>query len=144
MWSRSRGRLNWPSYGCSDSTFLTSLLHPWDLPDMTTAPAPYAFRPGADSPYRKLPVVGPLLDDLLAWLRSRGYSELSIRNHVIRTARLCRWLQRRIGRAFSDLSQSDLRAASDYFRGRRGEVAGVIPVLRRFLAERRRLPPEPA
>ena len=110
---------------------------------MATAPAPCAFRPGADSPYRKLPVIGALLDDWLAWLRSRGYSELSIRNHVIRTARLCRWLQRRIGRAFSDLSQSDLRAASDHFRGRRGEVGGTAHVLGRFLAERQRLRPEP-
>lgn len=111
---------------------------------MATAPAPFAFRPGADSLYRKLPVVGPLLDDWLAWLRSQGYSELSIRNHVIRTARLCRWLQRRIGRAFSDLGQSDLRAASDHFRGRRGEVAGAAHVLGRFLAECQRLRPEPA
>jgi Phage integrase, N-terminal SAM-like domain len=111
---------------------------------MATVPAPYEFRPGVDSPYRRLPVVGPLLDDWLVWLRSRGYSELSIRNHVIRTARLCRWLQRRIGRAFSALSQSDLRAASDHFRGRRGEVAGVAHVLGRLLAERQRLRPEPA
>jgi integrase/recombinase XerD len=111
---------------------------------MATAPAPYAFRPGADSPYRRLPVVGPLLDDWLAWLRSRGYSELSIRNHVVRAARLCRWLQRRIGRAFRDLGPSDLRAASNHFRGRRGEVAGVAHVLGRFLAERQRLRPEPA
>src|SRR5262249_47339695 len=111
---------------------------------MATAPVPSAFRPGADSPYRKLPVVGPLLDDWLTWLRSRGYSELSIRNHVIRTARLCRWLQRRIGRAFSDLAPSDLRAASDHFRRRRIEVAGVARLLERFLAERQRLRQEPA
>jgi integrase/recombinase XerD len=111
---------------------------------MAAAPAPYAFQPGADSPYRRLPVVGPLLDDWLAWLRSRGYSELSTRNHVVRTARLCRWLQRRSGRAFSDLGPSDLRAAYDHFRGRRIEVAGAAHVLGRFLAERQRLRPEPA
>jgi integrase len=69
---------------------------------------------------------------------------LSIRNHVIRTARLCRWLQRRSGRAFSDLGQSDLRAASDHFRSRRVEVAGTAHVLGRFLAERQRLRQEPA
>src|SRR6516164_6016746 len=102
---------------------------------MATALAPYAFRPGADSPYRRLPVVGPLLDDWLAWLRSRGYSEFSIRNHVVRAARLCRWLQRRSGRRFSDLGPSGLRAASDHFRGRRIEVAGTAQVLGRFLAE---------
>src|SRR5262245_8148031 len=102
---------------------------------MATTPTPFAFRPGADSPYRRLPVVGPLLDDWLAWSRSQGYSELSIRNLVVRTAQLCRWRQRRIDHAFSDLGQCDLRVASDHFRGRRGEVAGAAHVRARFLAE---------
>ena len=111
---------------------------------MATVPAPYTFRPGTKSPYRSLPVVGPLLDDWLGWLRSRGYSELSIRNLVVRTAHLCRWLQRRIGHAFSELGQRDLRVASDHFRGQQSEVTGAAHVLGRFLAERKRLRPEPA
>jgi len=108
---------------------------------MATGLIPYAFRPGTDSTYRRLPVVGPLLDDWLAWLRSRGYSELSIRNLVVRAARLCRWLQRH-GRVISILGRSDLRAADDHFHGRQIEVAGVAHVLGRFLAERHLLRPE--
>jgi integrase/recombinase XerD len=104
----------------------------------------YELRPGTNSRYRRLPVVGPLLDDWLAWLRLRGYSESSIRNRVIRIARLCRWLQGRCGRAFGDLSQSDLRAAYNHFRHRHIEVAGVARILDRFLAERQRLCLEPA
>ncbi len=115
-------------------------------PDISNVPyAPLQCRRSrADSPYRTLPVVGPLLDDWLAWLHSRGCSKSSIRNHVIRAARLCRWLQRRCGRAFGDLGQSDLRAAHQHFRRRRIEVAGVARLLARFLAERQRLRPEPA
>jgi integrase/recombinase XerD len=109
---------------------------------MATDPTPDAFRPGADSPYRRLRVVGPLLDDWLAWLRSRGYRESSIRNLVVRAAHVCRWLQRRRGRVLRILGQSDLRAAADHFRGRQIEVAGAAHVLGRFLAERHLLRPE--
>ena len=103
---------------------------------MATDLTPYAFRPGTASTYRRLPVVGPLLDDWLTWLRSRGYSELSIRNLVVRAARLCRWLRRRRGREIRLFGRSELRAADDYFRRRQIEVAGVARVLTRFLAER--------
>jgi integrase/recombinase XerD len=94
--------------------------------------------------YRTLPVVGPLLDDWMDWLRSRGYSEFSIRNHVVRVARLCRWLQQRRGHGFSRIGQRDLRAAYEHFRTRWIAVAGVARILGRFLAERQRLRLEPA
>lgn len=109
---------------------------------MATDRPPFEFRPGTDSIYRRLPVVGPLLDDWLAWLRSQGYSELSIRNLAVRAARLCRWLRRRRGRTISILGWCDLHAADDYFRARHIEVAGVARVLGRFLAERHLLRPE--
>jgi len=112
---------------------------------MSTGPPLYQVRLGSSSRYRRLPVVGPLLDDWVVWLRCRSYSESSIRNHVVRAARLCRWLQRRSGRALDDLGQSDLRAAYDHFRRRRRvEVAGVARILERFLSERQRLRPAPA
>lgn len=106
---------------------------------MATNTLRYEVRPGAGSPYRKLPVVGPILNDLLAWLRCRGYSESTIRNHLVRAARLCRWLQRRCGPSLKGLSQSDLRAAYDHFRKRWIEVASAARVLGRFLTEQQLL-----
>jgi integrase/recombinase XerD len=111
---------------------------------MSTDRIPYEFRPLADSTYRKLPIIGPLLDDWLVWFRSRGYSEFSIRNHVIRSARLCRWLQRRRGPGLSGLSQSDLCAAYDHFHDRWIAVSCTARVLALFLSEQQRLCPEPA
>jgi len=102
---------------------------------MMTNPGRREFRPAARSRYRKLPLIGPVLDSLLDWLRRRGYSEFTIRNHLVRIARLCRWLQRRHGRALSGLSRTDLRAAYQHFRKQRIEVACVSRVLGLFLAE---------
>jgi integrase/recombinase XerD len=111
---------------------------------MATDSALYQFRLGINSRYRKLPVIGPLLDDWLAWLRSAGYKESTIRNNLGRAACVCRWLQQRCGRSFDEFAPSDLRAAYDHFRHRRIEVASIARVLQRFLAERQRLRPEPA
>src|SRR5262245_23424556 len=106
---------------------------------MATKTPPNAVRPGAGSRYRDLPVVGPILDDLLAWLRRRGYRESTIRNHLVRVARLCRWLQRRCGPALNGLSHSDLRAAYDHFHDRWIAVACAARVLGLFLTERQLL-----
>jgi site-specific recombinase XerD len=113
---------------------------------MATKMLPFAVRLGASSRYRKLPIIGPILNDLLAWLRHRGYSESTIRNHLVRTARLCRWLQRRRGPALSGLSQSDLRAAYDHFHDRWIHVACAAGVLSLFLTEQQlmRVDPERA
>jgi integrase/recombinase XerD len=111
---------------------------------MATNSALYQVRLGTNSRYRKLPVIGPLVDDWLVWLRSCGYKESTIRNNLSRAACVCRWLQRRCGRAFSELGPSDLRAAYDHFHSKRIEVASIARVLQRFLAERQRLRPEPA
>ena len=92
---------------------------------MNTNTITYHVRLGAGSRYRHLPVIGSILDDLLAWLRRRGYSESSIRNLLVRAGRLCRWLQQRRGPALACLSQSDLRAAYDHFRDQRIEVASA-------------------
>jgi integrase/recombinase XerD len=106
---------------------------------MSINPRPFAVRPKAGSRYRKLPVVGPILDNLLVWLRRRGYCEWTIRNILARTARICRWLQRRCGQELSSLSQSDLTAASAHFGKQRIEVAGTCRLLSIFLGEQQLL-----
>lgn len=106
---------------------------------MATSVLPHEVRPGAGSRYRNLPVVGPVLNELLAWLRRHGYCESTIRNHVVRIARLCRWLQRRCGPSLRGLSQSDLRAAYEHFRKRWIAVACAARVLGRFLTEQQLL-----
>jgi site-specific recombinase XerD len=110
---------------------------------MTTRTLVCPIRPKAGSRYRTLPVLGPLLDDWLTWLRGRRYSEFAIRNLTVRAARVCRWLQARRGQALSGLAPSDIRAAYDHFHARRIEVAGTARVLGRFLDERHRLAAEP-
>ena len=110
---------------------------------MTIKPLLRKVQPRSTSRYHKLPVIGPNLNSLLAWLRGRGYSESTIRNHLVRFARLCRWLQRRCGRALSGLSQGDLRTAYRHFQKKhRIEVACVSRVLGLFLAEQHLLLPE--
>jgi len=111
---------------------------------MATNPMPHALRLRAGSRYRQLPVLGPILDHWMAWLRQQSYSESSIRNLLIRAARLCRWLQRRRGPALRGLGPSDFRAAYEHFRNRRIEVAGASRVLARFLGERQLLRAERA
>lgn len=93
-------------------------------------------RPGPRSRYRKLPFIGPVLDDLLAWLRRRGYSEWTICNYLKSTRTLFRWLRKRQSRRLSD---SDLRAAYDHFHNRCENVAAAARMLGRFLAEHRLL-----
>lgn len=109
---------------------------------MTTGASVRPIRPKAGSRYRALPVLGPLLDDWLTWLRDRRYSEFAIRNLTVRAARVCRWLQARRGPVLSGLASSDLQAAYDHFRARHIEVAGTARVLGRFLGERHRLAAE--
>jgi hypothetical protein len=83
--------------------------------------------------------IGPVLDDLLAWLRRRSYRESTIRKFVVRAGRLCRCLQQGCGPALDKLCQSDVRSAYNYFREQQIEVACVSRVLGLFLAERQLL-----
>jgi integrase len=83
------------------------------------------------------------LDNWLAWLRHRGYSESTIHYLLIRAARVCRWLQLRRGPALRGLRPSDLRAAYEHFRGPRIEVAVASRVLADFLGEQQLLRAEP-
>ncbi|MBM4090021.1 MAG: hypothetical protein FJ276_11475, partial [Planctomycetes bacterium] len=106
---------------------------------MNTPALSQEFRPGPRSRYRKLPVIGPVLDDVLAWFRRQGYAESTIHKNVSAASLLIRWLQRRRGRNLKRLSQRDLRAAYDYFHDRHAAVAGASRVLGRFLAEHRLL-----
>lgn len=116
---------------------------------MTTKLLPPEVRPCAGSRYRRLPVLGPILDNWLAWLRQQSYRELTIRNLLVRAARICRWLQQRRGPALRGLGPSDFRAAYEHFRDRWIEVAAASRVLGRFLGEQQLLraervtPPSP-
>ena len=110
---------------------------------MTISPLPHEIWPGAELLYRALPVIGPILNDWLAWLRGRGYSESTIRNYLVRAARICRWLQLRCGSTLSGLSQNDFRAVYDHFRDQHIEVASASRVLGLFLDQRQLLRREP-
>lgn len=93
--------------------------------------------PGPRSRYRKLPIIEPILDSLLAWLRRLGYAEWTIRNYLKSTGHLCQWLQKRRIRVLKDLSQCDLRAAYKHFRKRRADIAASSRAFGRFLVEHR-------
>lgn len=104
---------------------------------MKTKSFPNEVRPGPNSRYRKLPLLGPNLDGLLGWLRQQGYAEPTILNCLKASGPLCRWLQTRRGRNLSGLSQRDLCAAYDHFQIERAAVAAAARLLGRFLAENR-------
>ena len=104
---------------------------------MKTPPQSLEVWPGPRSRYRKLPVIGPILDDVLAWFRSLGYAEATICNHVKAVPPLIRWLQRRRGRELRGITQRDLNAAYDYFHDRQAAVASAARSFGRFLAEHR-------
>jgi len=96
--------------------------------------------PGPQSWYRKLPVFGPVVDEVLTWFRRHGYAESTIHRHLNGMSLLTRWLQRRRGTALRGLTQLDLRSAYDSLRVRRPDVASTARVLARFFSEERLLP----
>lgn len=99
-------------------------------------PAPvHAFRPGPQSRYRRLPIIGPVLDDILAWFRQQGYAESTIHNQLKAAGPLMRWLQGRCGCGLKRLAQRDLYAAYDHFLKHRRDVAAACRTFGRFLTE---------
>jgi hypothetical protein len=109
---------------------------------MNALPSSFRFRipPGPHSRYRKLPIVGPVLDDVVSWFRHHRYTEFTIRNHIKGISRLIRWLQRRRGPVLTGFTEADLDAAYEWFRRREPGVAGTTRALGRFFAERQMLP----
>lgn len=108
-----------------------------------TRPDREELRPCTYPRYRRLPILGPILNDWLPWLRTQDYRESTIRNTLARAACLCRWLHRRRGPLLRGISPSDLRAACAHFHGQQNEVVSVARLLGRFLTEQHRLHPEP-
>jgi len=104
---------------------------------MKTPAQSHQVRLGPRSRYRKLPVIGPILDDVLAWFRSHGYAEATIYNYVKAVPPLIQWLQRRRGRKLKGLTRRDLVAAYDHFHDRQMAVATAARSFGRFLAEHR-------
>lgn len=103
---------------------------------MKTQRSSYVLRVGAQSRYRKRPIIGPILDDVLAWLRGLGYADGTIYNYLKASGHLVRWLQKRRGHELTRLSEVDFHAAYEYFRRRRVDVATFARSLGRFLVER--------
>lgn len=87
-------------------------------------------------------MIGPILNDVLAWFRRQGYTEHTIHNHLKATSRLFRWLQKRRSANLRVITQRNLSAAYEHFRGRRVDVASVSRALGRFLAEHELIPAE--
>jgi site-specific recombinase XerD len=94
-----------------------------------------------------LRVLGPLLDDVVVWLQSRGYSLLPIRLRIREAPRLEARLRRRGIRDVRQLSRDELLAFAP--RNAAGDVymAALVHSLARFLDERgllKRPAPTPA
>lgn len=103
---------------------------------MKTQKSSYKLRVGPQSRYRKHRIIGPILDDVLAWFRGLGYADGTIQNYLKASGHLTRWLQERRGRELTDLDQSDFHAAYEHFRHCRVDVATFARSLGRFLIER--------
>jgi integrase/recombinase XerD len=97
----------------------------------------------ARSPYRKLPLVGPVVDDILTWLRDRRYAESTLRWKIYAASFFIRWLQRRCGPELNGITQKDFRAAWTFFRKRRPYVACTVNNLAGFFRERQLVPEGP-
>lgn len=100
----------------------------------------FRIPPEPESRYRKLPLVGPMLDDVVNWFSDYGYTPFTIRRHIEGLTRLIHWLQRRRGSDLKGLTQSDLSLAYDWFRPREQRVAGTTRALGRFFRERQLIP----
>jgi len=107
---------------------------------MNTKHNPKKFCPGPQSRYRQLPVIGPVLDDLLTWFRQQRYAESTIHNYIKAVSRLIRWLQTLRGSALGGLTQADLLLAYSHFRGPHSDVAAAARALGRFFRERQLIP----
>ena len=96
--------------------------------------------PGPNSRYRQLPVVGPVMDDMVTWLQRHGYTQFTICNQIKGFSRVICWLQRRRGSDLNGLTQVDLTAARGWFRTRRPDVAAATRALIKFFRERHLIP----
>src|ERR1022692_1356914 len=69
--------------------------------------------------YRRLPIFGRIIDDFVAWSRSRGYSPATLDAHLLPVRGLALWFQRRGRRSCQDLTADDLAAARKVYRERK-------------------------
>jgi integrase len=69
--------------------------------------------------YRRLPIFGRIIDDFVAWSRSRGYSPATLDAHLLPVRGLALWFQRRGRRSCQDLTADDLAAARQVYRVRK-------------------------
>lgn len=95
--------------------------------------------PREHSRFEALALFGSLLEEFFQWLRQKGYTLLSLENRLWKVPKLESWLRQRHKRTLEDLSQQDLRAAYDHFRGA-PDLPGLIRGMRVFLSERGLIP----
>ena len=100
----------------------------------------FPITPGPRSCYRKLPIIGPVLDKALIWFRHHGYTESTIKLRLDGISHLVRWLQRRRGPALKKLTQDDLSLAHENFLGRNDRVANATHTLAGFFREEHLIP----
>jgi len=86
-----------------------------------------------------LRVLGPLLDEFVVWLQSRGYPPLPIRLRVRESPRLEARLRRRGIRDLGQLSRGELLAFAPRDAGGDVYMAALVRSLVRFLEQRGRL-----
>jgi site-specific recombinase XerC len=75
--------------------------------------------PHGGQKYRRLPIFGRIIDDFVAWSRSRGYSPATLDAHLLPVRGLALWFQRRGRRSCQDLTADDLVAARQVYRVRK-------------------------
>jgi hypothetical protein len=85
--------------------------------------------------YATLPVLGPLMDGYVDWLRRQQYTWRSTRYELRMAAQVAEYLKRRGVRRIDELAQRHLDACHHRFRRRFPEEAGSVLVLARFLPE---------
>jgi len=109
-------------------------------------PTPLArVRPSAQHRYRRLPVFGRSLDDLVAWAVAKGYRTHSIYLLLDAVRHLEAWLRRRRRYHLAELTEDELSAAYHCFRARRRDPRYAWPLhcLVLYLRARGHLKPSP-
>ena len=102
------------------------------------------IRPKSYKHYLSLPILGPVVDEFIAWSSRRGFtvstmkSQLAVARHLDDAFRRCGV------RELTDLTHDHFENECLYFRKRRPSACGAIRQLELFLQEIGRLAPRPS
>ena len=144
MWSRRAAAvLGTQAYAGAHSTLLTRV-GGWRVgAGVKTNLLLHQLYPRAHARFAALPLFGALLEEFMQWLGARGYTRLSLRNHLKAVRVVERWLRRRGKRAPTEVTACDLRVAHERFRTN-SNVGGTVRAFRLFLSEEGRIDAEPS